>query len=69
MKTAVKLRNLQISKTLNTDANRIFPIPFKVNTVKKIKFSIPQESADLVKFTEEILNGNLHFLCGVSSYY
>ena len=23
----------------------------------------PQESADLVTFTEEILNGKLHFLC------
>ena len=24
---------------------------------------IPQETADLVTFTEEILNGKLHFLC------
>ena len=23
----------------------------------------PQETADLVTFTEEILNGKLHFLC------
>ena len=23
----------------------------------------PQETADLVKFTEETLNGKLHFLC------
>ena len=23
----------------------------------------PQETADLVRFTEEILNGRLHFLC------
>ena len=23
----------------------------------------PQEAADLVTFTEEILNGKLHFLC------
>ena len=23
----------------------------------------PQETVDLVTFTEEILNGNLHFLC------
>ena len=23
----------------------------------------PQETADLVTLTEEILNGNLHFLC------
>ena len=25
----------------------------------------PQETADLVTFTEEILNGKLHFLCSV----
>ena len=25
----------------------------------------PQETADLVTFTEEILNGKLHFLCAV----
>ena len=25
----------------------------------------PQEAADLVTFTEEILNGKLHFLCSV----
>ena len=25
----------------------------------------PQETADLVTFTEEILNGNVHFLCSV----
>ena len=27
----------------------------------------PQETVDLVTFTEEILNGNFHFLC--SDYY
>ena len=26
----------------------------------------PKETADLVTFTEEILNGKLHFLCSVS---
>ena len=30
VKAAVKFRNLQISKILNTDTNKIFPIPFKV---------------------------------------
>ena len=30
VKTDVKFRDLQISKTLNTDTNRIFPISFKV---------------------------------------
>ena len=25
----------------------------------------PQETADLVTFTEEILNGKLHFLCSI----
>ena len=29
----------------------------------------PQETADLVSFTEEILNGKLQFLCSVSSDY
>ena len=27
----------------------------------------PQETADLVKFTEEILNGKLHFLCSAGT--
>ena len=31
----------------------------KVYTAQKMKF--PQETADLVTFTEEILNGKLHF--------
>ena len=45
-----------------------------VCTTHKMKFSIkelfhkrsfPQETADLVTFTEEILNGKLYFLCSV----
>ena len=28
----------------------------------------PQETADLVTFTEEILNGKLHFLFSVEGY-
>ena len=32
---------------------------------QKMKFSI-KETADLVTFTEEILNGKLHFLCSVT---
>ena len=28
----------------------------------------PQETANLATFTEEILNGKLHFLCSVSLY-
>ena len=31
-----------------------------------MKFSI-QETADLVTFTEEILNGKRHFLCSVTN--
>ena len=31
-------------------------------------WSNPQETADLVTFTEETLNGKLHFLCSVKSY-
>ena len=42
-----------------------------MDTAQKMKFSIkgfsvnvdPQIPADLVKFTEEILYGKLHFLC------
>ena len=30
-------------------------------TAQKMKFSV-KKTADLVKFTEEILNGKLHFL-------
>ena len=46
------------------------------NTAQKRKFSIkdffskcivPQFTVDLVTFTEEILNGKLHFLCSVRS--
>ena len=29
----------------------------------------PQETADLVTFTEEFLNGNLHFLCSVKAKF
>ena len=29
----------------------------------------PQETADLVTFTEEILNGKLHFLCSVRVFF
>ena len=28
----------------------------------------PQETVDLVKFTEEILNGKLHFLCSAVTF-
>ena len=28
---------------------------------------IPQETADLVTFTEEICNGKLHFLCSIEA--
>ena len=38
-----------------------------INTAHKMKFSIKDFfPADLVTFTEEILNGNLHFLCSVN---
>ena len=33
VKTAVKFRNLRISKVLNTDTNRIFPILFKITYI------------------------------------
>ena len=31
--------------------------------------NLPQESAYLDTFTEEILNGKLHFLCSVNLYF
>ena len=35
------------------------------DTTQKMKFSI-KETADLVTFTEEVLNGKLHCLCSAS---
>ena len=43
---------------------------FNVLTAQKMKFSqFPQETEYLVTFTEEILNGKLHFLCNVYLFY
>ena len=43
---------------------------FNVLTAQKMKFSqFPQETEYLVTFTEEILNGKLHFLCSVYLFY
>ena len=39
-------------------------LDFTIDTAQKIKFSI-KETPDLVTFTEEILNGKLHFWCSV----
>ena len=33
------------------------------------KFAFPLETEDSVTFTEEILNGKLHFLCSVRSLF
>ena len=42
----------------------------KIEFFIKDFFSKPQEIADLVRFTEEILNGKLHFLfCGLFEIY
>ena len=48
-----------------------------MHTAQQMKFSIkdffskcdhnPQETADLVTFTEEIVNGKLHFFCSSKS--
>ena len=60
-------------------ANGKRPTPFRYSTAEKMKFSIkdffskcdqnPQETADLVIFTEEILNGKPHFLHSVTGDY
>ena len=49
---------------------------FILNTAKKTKFYIKdffskwtKSAAELFTFTEEILNGKLHFLCSESSIY
>ena len=38
-------------------------IPLRISFVNVTKY--PQETADLFTFTEEFLNGKLHFLCSV----
>ena len=52
-------------------------VHMEVDTAQKMMFSIKdssvnvnksEETADLVTFTEEILNGKLHFLCSVGTY-
>ena len=41
-----------------------------VNLLHIFKIPFPKNTSDLVTFTEEILNGNFHFLCSVHcSYY
>ena len=45
MNTAVKFRNLQISKIPNTDTSRIFPIPFKVMHISLRLYSLKNNSA------------------------
>ena len=60
-----------ILKNYPIRANAFFTGPsilryfLRLNHCAKIKFSFndPQETADLVTFTEEIHNGKLHFLC------
>ena len=63
-----------LKKTQKTFESRDTPL----DTAQKIKFSIKdffskydqiRRTADLVTFTEEILNGKIHFLCSVSSVY
>ena len=38
MKTVAKVRNLQISKVFNTDANRVLLIPFKIMFTSRYSF-------------------------------
>ena len=35
--------------------------------ISSVNVTEPQETADLITFTEEILNGKLHFLCSVGT--
>ena len=47
---------------MNRSFERISATTKCLITAQKMKFSI-KFSADLITFTEEILNGKLHFLC------
>ena len=51
---------------MNRSFERISATTKCLITAQKMKFSI-KFSADLVTFTEEILNGKLHFLCSDNS--
>ena len=54
----VLICDIERSIQIKTDSQRV--IHFRVcHCAERLK------TADLVSFTEEILNGNLHFLCGV----
>ena len=62
------------NKTVDEGIERYLYSFIKINllnwksvTTQKMKFS--QFTADLVKFTEEILNGKLQFLCSISIYW
>ena len=60
---------------LKSNVLQIKETSFSVDTAQKMKFCIKdffskcdqicKEAADLVTFTEEILNGKVHFLCSV----
>ena len=57
------LNNINITKFGCVDGKNNYKIVSdKAKTAQKIKFSVK----DLVRFTEEILIGKLHFLCSVS---
>ena len=57
------LNNINITKFGCVDGKNNYKIVSdKAKTAQKMKFSIK----DLVRFTEEILNGKLHFLCSGS---
>ena len=47
---------------LKMTLHKKWSFPFRISSVN---VNNPQETADLVTFTEEILNGKLHFLCSV----
>ena len=38
-----------------------------INTAQKMKFSLRISSVNVTIFTEEILNGKVHFLCSVNT--
>ena len=60
VKAAVKFRNLQMSKILNINTNRIFPIPFKIMYIS-LKFTQFERSGYLYGVKKNIHQKMLYF--------
>ena len=59
----VKENSIYFKPTLHFTLHKKWSFPWRISL---LMWPNPQETADLVTFTEEILNGKLHFLCSFS---